>query len=215
MLLRSNTMVFRSLLLVLSLSFLQLAYAHSGRTNSEGCHAGSKPYHCHGSALTTSKSSTRYNRRDYGSWADIDQDCKSTRHEVLEEFSLGPVKYSSDGCKVISGRWYGVFSGKYFSKASEMDIDHVFPVSLADKLGGRNWPRELKREFYNDPVNLLPVSSRLNRAKGAEDPTDWMPPNTGFRCEYVTRFLRVGLKYSLVHGEYRTEIERLRHTVCG
>lgn len=34
-------------------------YGHSGGTNSEGCHAGSKPYHCHnsGKARTVSKSS--------------------------------------------------------------------------------------------------------------------------------------------------------------
>ena len=214
MLLGSNSMVFRSLLFVLALLFLGQANAHSGRTNSEGCHAGSKPYHCHGSAPTTIESSTRYNRRDYGSWADIDQDCKSTRHEVLEEFSLAPVTYSKDGCTVISGRWYGVFSGKYFSKASEMDIDHIFPVSLADKLGGRNWSRELKREFYNDPANLLPVSSRLNRAKGAKDPTQWMPPNVEFRCEYIGRFIWVGQKYKLIRDVHRKKLESARNKVC-
>ena len=26
---------------------IEIAYSHSGGLNSKGCHAGSKPYHCH------------------------------------------------------------------------------------------------------------------------------------------------------------------------
>ena len=37
-----------SLLTVLTLT--TPAFAHSGRTNAQGCHAGSQPYHCHNSA---------------------------------------------------------------------------------------------------------------------------------------------------------------------
>ena len=36
-----------SLLTVLTLT--TPAFAHSGRTNAQGCHAGSQPYHCHNS----------------------------------------------------------------------------------------------------------------------------------------------------------------------
>ena len=31
--------------------------AHSGRTDSDGCHAGSKPYHCHNEKASTMKTS--------------------------------------------------------------------------------------------------------------------------------------------------------------
>ena len=31
--------------------------AHSGRTDSDGCHAGSKPYHCHNEKTSTMKTS--------------------------------------------------------------------------------------------------------------------------------------------------------------
>lgn len=33
--------------LVTAASSSAVVYAHSGGTNSLGCHAGSKPYHCH------------------------------------------------------------------------------------------------------------------------------------------------------------------------
>ncbi|MGH1439631.1 MAG: YHYH domain-containing protein [Cellvibrionaceae bacterium] len=34
-------------LLFISLLTINLAHAHSGGTDKNGCHAGSKPYHCH------------------------------------------------------------------------------------------------------------------------------------------------------------------------
>ena len=38
----------------LCVSFLttNISYAHSGGTDSDGCHAGSQPYHCHGGGDT-------------------------------------------------------------------------------------------------------------------------------------------------------------------
>ncbi|MFW7342564.1 YHYH domain-containing protein [Pollutimonas sp. H1-120] len=37
---------------IIAIAFISLfstsfAYAHSGGTDKNGCHAGSKPYHCH------------------------------------------------------------------------------------------------------------------------------------------------------------------------
>ncbi|HSX95717.1 MAG TPA: YHYH domain-containing protein [Hydrogenophaga sp.] len=34
-------------LLLLALAAVSFAHAHSGGTDKNGCHAGSKPYHCH------------------------------------------------------------------------------------------------------------------------------------------------------------------------
>ncbi|WGI22374.1 YHYH domain-containing protein [Amylibacter sp. IMCC11727] len=34
-------------ILALTVSLPYQAIAHSGGTNAAGCHAGSKPYHCH------------------------------------------------------------------------------------------------------------------------------------------------------------------------
>ena len=205
---------------IIFLMFLGVGFvhAHSGRTNADGCHAGSQPSHCHGSKRPVSSyeaSSSGYERKAYGSWADTDGDCKSTRHEVLEQLNTGQLRYSANGCRVVSGRWFGVFSGQYFYDAQDMDIDHVFPVALADRLGARNWPSVKKREFFNDPANLLPVDKSLNRSKGAKDPTQWLPPNSSYRCEYATRFLRVGLRYGLVDATYRARIDRVRGKVCG
>ena len=43
------------ILLFLVLALPILTFAHPGRTNSEGCHSGKEPYHCHGSKKTDLK----------------------------------------------------------------------------------------------------------------------------------------------------------------
>lgn len=214
-----------------------VAIAHSGRTDATGCHAGSQPRHCHGvkgsasskpaasggysrSKPAASGGNSRdsyggYDRDSYGGWWDDDRDCKNTRHETLESQNIGQIRYSANGCRVVAGRWNGVYSGKTFYDAKQLDADHIFPVALADVLGARRWSKDKKRAFYNDPANVIAVSASLNRQKGAKGPTQWLPPNRAYRCEYVTRFLRIGLKYKLISSNYKNEIDRVRSRVCS
>ncbi len=35
------------IILAITMGFGTQAFAHSGGLNKQGCHAGSKPYHCH------------------------------------------------------------------------------------------------------------------------------------------------------------------------
>ena len=39
---------------ILLISMCVQTFAHSGRTDSQGCHAGSRPYHCHNGNINTS-----------------------------------------------------------------------------------------------------------------------------------------------------------------
>lgn len=81
----------KALILLLVLINSSFTSAHSGRTNSEGCHNDKKnnDYHCHSKASkplhTTSKidvpapnyaiaPSTFYNRKDWPHWIDADND---------------------------------------------------------------------------------------------------------------------------------------------
>ena len=42
-----KAMLFALTFMIASLTATHQANAHSGGTNSAGCHAGSQPYHCH------------------------------------------------------------------------------------------------------------------------------------------------------------------------
>ena len=139
-----------------------------------------------------------YHRELYGQWIDEDKDCQNTRHEVLIKNSLVEPKFKTPKkCQVISGKWLDPYSGKYFYKASELDIDHVWPVKTAHEAGASVWSKEKKRKFYNDFDNLIPVSASLNRSKKDKTPAEWMPPNKAFRCKYLQQWSFVQTKYKL------------------
>ena len=74
-----------------------------------------------------------YDRDEFGGWSDEDGDCMNTRHEVLAALSSTSVTLSSDGCRVVRGRWPDPYTSRIFSEATDLDVDHL--VSL-DGLGG-------------------------------------------------------------------------------
>ena len=132
---------------------------------------------------------TAYDRRLYGSWADLDSDCLDTRHEILRELATGPVTMSPDGCRVVRGRWNDPYTGRIHREARELDIDHLVPLAWAHARGGHRWSATKRRQFANDPVNLFAVQASVNRSKGAAGPLEWLPPDPRHHCAYVTRSL--------------------------
>lgn len=61
-----------------------------------------------------------YNRKDWPHWIDADRDCQNTRQEMLIATSRVPVKFkAARHCTVVFGEWFGVYTGKTFTKASE------------------------------------------------------------------------------------------------
>lgn len=126
-----------------------------------------------------------YNREDWKHWNDADGDCMNTRHETLLAQADGIVKLSPDGCYVSTGLWVDPFSGKTLHRASDLDVDHIVPLKWAYDHGGSLWSSEKKERFPNDALNLLAVDDGLNQSKGAKGPSEWLPPNHAFRCEYL------------------------------
>lgn len=76
-----------------------------------------------------------YDRALFGGWADVDGDCKTTRHEQLADLSTGPIRLSDDGCRVVRGRWLDPYTGRIFQNSSGLDIDHVVPLFWAWQRG--------------------------------------------------------------------------------
>lgn len=157
----------------------------------------------------------KYDRGAFGGWADADEDCRNTRHERLEARSLNEVETSPEGCRIVTGLWNDFYTGEIVSASSELDIDHVVPLRWAWERGASFWEREKRREFANDPANLLPVSASANRSKGAAGPLEWLPPDKSFACEYVLRFSRVIDRYELkMLAEEAVLLEQLTSEQC-
>lgn len=142
--------------------------------------------------------SSLYNRTDWPHWIDEDDDCQNTRAEILIATSRQTVKFKRNkGCNVSHGEWFDPYTGKIFHNATELDIDHVVPLSWAHKHGAANWSREQKRAFANDPENLMPVERITNQEKGDKGPDIWMPPNRFYWNDYRERFELITRKYNL------------------
>ncbi len=140
---------------------------------------------------------TAYSRAQFGDgWADTGG-C-DTRDRILTR-DLAARTYL-DSCRVGSGMLVDPYTAQpvhYVRGASEVDIDHVVALSDAWQKGAQQWSRATREAFANDPLELLAVDARANRAKGDGDAATWLPPNKSFRCSYVARQVAVKTKYRL------------------
>lgn len=208
--------------------------AHPGGLDNNGGHTNRKTseYHCHkdpcndihkqvedatNEALSENLPVTLiYRREDWRHWIDADGDCMNTRHEILLAQAVGEVKRSPDGCYISTGIWHDPYSGKTYTRASDLDIDHVIPLKWANDHGGSRWSPSQKEMFANDSANLLAVDDGLNQQKGAQGPDQWLPPNQGYRCEYLAHWKRLLDYYSdlkMTAGEFRVFNKQLE--ACG
>ena len=140
--------------------------------------------------------------------------CRGANHDALARWATAPVEWRTvRECRIVdnTGEWFGPYGGDTFDHYRRLDVDHVVPLAYAWQAGAWQWSRDRRREFANDPENLIPVSSRLNRQKGARGPTDWLPPRVEYQCEYVLRFAYVMLKYEL---SIPFELNRLMGELC-
>jgi hypothetical protein len=73
----------------------------------------------------------------------------------------------------------------------------VVALSDAWQKGAQQLSTEMRTAFANDPLNLLATDGPTNTQKGDGDAATWLPPNKGFRCEYVARQVSVKARYGL------------------
>ncbi len=158
-----------------------------------------------------------YSRTDYKHWIDADNDCQNTRQEVLIEESLEEAKLDELGCRVIKGKWYDPYTDKYFTNPNDLDIDHFVPLKEVDISGGYRWPKEKKMSYANDLVDpevLIAVDKAANRAKGSKDPSEWMPPNSQYQCEYIKTWQKIKRKWKLEMDEKERKFLEEKNKEC-
>jgi hypothetical protein len=159
---------------------------------------------------------SKYSRKQFGSgWADLNKDCQNSRMETLISQSVGQIQYkSSKQCKVKSGKWISPFTGNTIYSASEIDIDHVVPLSWSWKHGSNAWSKEKRVKFANDPANLLSVEASLNRQKGDKGINKWLPPKN--KCQYIARFIIVYKTYDLkLTNSESSQYANIKKQNCG
>ncbi|KAA1432762.1 HNH endonuclease family protein [Mycolicibacter arupensis] len=139
----------------------------------------------------------------------------NTRDDILRR-DLTRVELRRGTCLVQRGVLHDPYSGKTITfvrgpETSEaVQVDHL--VSLADAWykGARSWDDRRRRDFANDPRNLLAVGGQANFDKAFRDAAGWLPANVAFECEFVARQVSVKTAYGLwVSANEKTAMQRV------
>jgi hypothetical protein len=140
--------------------------------------------------------STGYSRDKFPHWSTVSGTC-NTRETVLRRD--GTDVETDASCAAVSGRWVSPYDGATWTQASDVDIDHMVPLSEAWRSGAASWTTARREAFANDrgSSQLWAVTDNVNQSKGDQDPAEWLPPLTGFRCMYARSWTDVKHRYGL------------------
>ena len=165
-----------------------------------------------------SDKTTGYIRTAFKHWIDADKNGCDTRAEVLIIEAVVKPKVGKK-CKLTGGQWISFYDAKEFSNPSNLDVDHLVPLSEAWKSGAWKWSAAQRESFANDldlRTNVLvAVSASSNRSKGDKDPAKWLPKvGKDDLCQYIKDWVDVKWKYSLSVDESEATILRAEMTKC-
>ncbi|MGG5260363.1 HNH endonuclease family protein [Phycicoccus avicenniae] len=155
-----------------------------------------------------------YDRTEFTHWITISGSC-DTRETVLKRDGSGVGTDSS--CRATSGTWRSVYDDTTFTNSSDLDIDHMVPLAEAWGSGANLWTDARREQFANDLAipQLIAVSASSNRSKSDQDPAEWQPPASGWRCEYARSWIQVKYQYDLeVDSKEKTALTGMLDTEC-
>ncbi|MFD9909717.1 HNH endonuclease family protein [Streptomyces sp. NPDC059063] len=141
-------------------------------------------------------SSDGYSRDKFPHWITQSGAC-NTREVVLKRD--GENVQQDGSCAAVSGTWKSAYDNATWTQASDLDIDHVVPLSEAWKSGANSWTTAQRQGFANDlsQPQLIAVTDNVNQAKGDKDPAEWLPPVASYHCFYARMWVDVKQHYNL------------------
>lgn len=137
-----------------------------------------------------------YSRDKFPHWSNQGGNC-NTREVVLKRD--GKDVQQDGSCAAVSGTWFSPYDGTTWKQASDVDIDHVVPLSEAWKSGAAKWTTDRRKQLANDLTHaqLIAVTDNVNQEKGDKDPAKWLPPTASYHCEYARMWVWVKHEYGM------------------
>jgi hypothetical protein len=158
--------------------------------------------------------STGYDRdAKFGSWVNSAELCGkgTTRDAILKRDLTAPILNSD--CQVTAGLLHDPYTGRDIpfkrggTTSADVQIDHVVALLDAWASGARDWTQERRKEYANDPLVLLASDgpSNMSKAEGIElngstkrwGRVVWLPDNTAYHCEYMSKRVTIKNAYGL------------------
>ncbi|MBO0656708.1 HNH endonuclease [Streptomyces triculaminicus] len=156
-----------------------------------------------------------YSRAAFPHWAQQGNKC-DTRETVLERDGKD-VKRDAE-CRAVSGSWRSLYDGKTYTKAAQVDIDHIVPLANAWRSGADKWDNTRRKALANDLTHpqLLTVSAATNRSKGDQSPDQWQPPDRASWCVYGRAWVSVKSTYALsITADERKTLTKMLDSCTG
>ena len=131
---------------------------------------------------------------------------------LIEEASDG---YSSDRrgeCNIVTERGSRPYNAESHSEPNLLEVDHVVALKEAHDSGAWEWDDGRLVAFANDltdPRTLRAVTGATNTDKGDADPSNWIPPNAVFVCQYLADWVSIKARWGLSMDE--SEYGRIRN----
>lgn len=162
------------------------------------------------SVAVANAQTVNYQRSEWKHWiSQPGSSCWDTREAVLyrDAEQGSTVLLDKDGnvtsnkgsaCSIKSGKWIDPYSGKTFTNPSDLDVDHVVPLSYTAQHGGQEWSSSKKQDYANDLTDnhhLLAVSASENRSKGDNGPSEYKPKTN--LCDYGIEWTSVTSKWHI------------------
>lgn len=168
-------------------------------------------YHCHLDGCVETASRYQFRSRAFSSPRDMDlyylkedweywqlaSGCQTIRTVVLVNTSKVPVTWTNPRqCEIREGLWIDEYTGEEFTRAAQLEIDHIVPPMYANASNGYQWDYGKRVAFANDPFNLIPVGRDTHRKKRERSIASW-EPREEFKCDYAQAWKQVSDKYDL------------------
>lgn len=145
---------------------------------------------------------TQYSDAKFKPWGDLDDDCQSTKQEVLIQESRTGVGYTKfPMCTVAAGSWISPYDGQEFpAHPTYMAVDHRVSMKEAWQSGAYWWSTASRERFANDLAyahTLVAVSKAADTEKGDSDPAGWLPSHPYRQCNYALAWIQVKYRWKL------------------
>ena len=148
---------------------------------------------------------TGYSRDQFShGWEDVDHNGCDTRNDILNrDLTNKTYRKGTHDCIVLTGTLNDPYTGTTIDfqrgndTSTKVQIDHIVALSDAWQTGAQQLTEDQRKNFPNDPYNLLAVQGEANTQKSDGDAATWLPGNKSYRCQYVARQIGVKYKYNL------------------
>jgi hypothetical protein len=129
----------------------------------------------------------------------VKNNCLNTRGIVLKRDSSAAVDVNAN-CTVTAGLWHDPYTNRSYNDADEIQIDHVVALKNAYMTGAYQWnkaKRCLYANYLGNKFHLMSVNGPENMKKSDKSPSEYIPPNESYVCEYLRNWLEIKYIWNL------------------